>query len=44
LRPNYPELQEPFPFLWMQTEYVISGAATYLFCVLAAEEMLSASH
>ena len=40
LRPNYLELQEPFPFLWQQTEYVIGGAANYIFCVLAANEIL----
>jgi hypothetical protein len=41
LRPNYLELQEPFPFLWQQTEYVIGGAANYIFCVLAANELLA---
>jgi endoglucanase len=41
LRPNYLELQEPFPFLWQQTEYVISGAANYIFCVLAANQILA---
>jgi endoglucanase len=43
LRPNYLELHEPFPFLWQQTEYVISGAANYIFCVLAAEQILEAT-
>jgi len=38
--PNYLELQDPFPFLWMQKEYVIGGAADYIFCVLAANELL----
>ena len=41
LRPNYLELHEPFPFLWQQTEYVISGAANYIFCVLAANQILA---
>jgi endoglucanase len=41
LRPNYLELQEPFPFLWQQTEYAISGAANYIFCVLAADRILA---
>jgi hypothetical protein len=40
IRPNYPELQDPFPFLWQQKEYVISGAANYIFCVLAVNELL----
>jgi endoglucanase len=41
LRPNYMELHEPFPFLWQQTEYVIGGAANYIFCVLAANQILA---
>jgi endoglucanase len=41
IRPDLPELKEPFPFLWQQSEYVIGGAATYLFCVLAADRLLS---
>jgi hypothetical protein len=43
LRPNYLELQEPFPFLWQQTEYVIGGAANYLFCVFAVQQILAKS-
>ena len=42
IRPDLPELKEPFPFLWQQSEYVIGGAATYLFCVLAADRLLAA--
>jgi hypothetical protein len=38
IKPDYMELKE-FPFLWYQTEYVISGAATYIFDVLAAERL-----
>lgn len=41
IRPNFPELKQPFPFLWQQVEYVISGAATYIFCVLAADRLLN---
>ena len=41
IRPNYPELLDPFPFLWMQKEYVISGAANYIFLVLAADNLLN---
>lgn len=41
VRPDLPELKEDFPFLWQQAEYVISGAATYLFCVLAADRLLN---
>ena len=41
VRPDLPELKEPFPYLWQQTEYVIGGAATYIFCVLAADRLLN---
>jgi endoglucanase len=40
IRPDLPELKEPFPFLWQQSEYVIGGAATYIFAVLAGERLL----
>ncbi len=35
VKPDLMELKE-YPFLWYQTEYVISGAATYIFDLLAA--------
>jgi hypothetical protein len=41
IRPDFPELKEPFPFLWQQTEYVMPGAASYIFCVLAADKLLN---
>jgi endoglucanase len=41
IRPDFPELKEPFPFLWQQAEYVLTGAATYVFTVLAADRMLN---
>ncbi len=41
IRPDLPELKEPFPFLWQQTEYVMGGASTYLFTVLAADRLLA---
>ena len=40
IRPDFPELKEPFPFLWQQAEYVLTGAATYVFTVLAANSLL----
>lgn len=40
VKPDLMELKV-FPFLWYQTEYVISGAATYIFDVLAAHRLLS---
>lgn len=42
IRPDFPELKEPWPYLWQQTEYVMSGAANYIFCVLAADHLLNA--
>ena len=39
IRPNYPELLDPFPFLWSQKEYVMGGAADYLFTALAVEAL-----
>ena len=41
IRPDFPELKEPWPHLWQQTEYVMPGAANYMFCVLAADAMLN---
>jgi len=41
IRPDFPELKEPFPFLWQQTEYVMPGAASYIFCVLAVNNLLT---
>lgn len=40
IKPDYLELKT-FPFLWYQTEYVIHGAATYIFSVLAAQHLAS---
>lgn len=39
VKPDFMELKE-FPFLWYQTEYVIGGAATYIFDVLAVENLM----
>jgi endoglucanase len=39
IRPDFPELKESFPFLWQQAEYVLSGAASWMFCVLAADKL-----
>ncbi len=40
ISPDRMELKTNFPFLWQQAEYVMGGAATYLFCVLAADQLL----
>jgi len=41
IRPDFPELKEPFPYLWQQAEYVLTGAATYVFTVLAADRLMN---
>jgi hypothetical protein len=41
IRPDFPELKDDFPFLWQQAEYVMPGAASYIFCVLAADALLN---
>jgi hypothetical protein len=41
IRPDYPELKEPYPYLWQQSEYVMPGAGSYIFCVLAADRLLN---
>jgi endoglucanase len=41
IRPDFPELKEPYPYLWQQAEYVMPGAASYIFCVLAADHLLN---
>lgn len=40
IRPDFPELKEDWPFLGQQAEYVIGGAADYIFCLLAADRLL----
>jgi len=42
IRPDFPELKETTPYLWQQSEYVMPGAASYIFCVLAADKLLNA--
>lgn len=41
VRPDFPEMKDNFPFLWQQSEYVMPGAASYIFCVLAADSLLN---
>ena len=41
IRPDFPELKDNFPFLWQQAENVIGGAVSYIFTVLAADELLN---
>jgi hypothetical protein len=39
VKPDYMELKK-FPFLWYQTEYVMGGAATYIFDLLAVQYLV----
>jgi hypothetical protein len=41
IQPDFPELKDDFPFLWQQAENVIGGAASYIFLVLAVDELLN---
>jgi hypothetical protein len=41
IRPDFPELKDDFPFLWQQAENVIGGAASYIFTILAADQLLN---
>lgn len=41
IRPDFPEMKEPYPYLWQQTEYVMPGAASYIFCILATDKLLN---
>ena len=41
IRPDFPELKETTPYLWQQTEYVMPGAGSYIFCVIAADRLLN---
>jgi endoglucanase len=40
IKPDFHELKTDSPFFWQQSEYVMSGAATYLFSVLAADRLI----
>ncbi|HYM93515.1 MAG TPA: glycoside hydrolase family 9 protein, partial [Chitinophagaceae bacterium] len=40
LPPDFPENKDDWPFLWGENEYVISEAASYIFLVLAANDLL----
>lgn len=39
--PDFPELKSDHPFLWQQSEYMVWGATPFLFCVLAADQLLN---
>ena len=43
LKPDFPENKEDWPFIWSENEYVIGEAASYIFIVNAADELLRAS-
>ncbi len=41
IKPDFPELKAPWPYMWQQSEYVISGAASYIFLIHAANDLLT---
>ncbi|MES2822167.1 MAG: glycoside hydrolase family 9 protein [Pseudomonadota bacterium] len=41
LKPDYPENHEDWPFFWGENEYVVDEAASYIFLVNAAQELLN---
>ena len=41
LKPDFPENKEDWPFLWGENEYVISLAASYIFLVHAANDLVN---
>jgi endoglucanase len=41
LKPDYPENHEDWPFFWGENEYVVNLAASYIFLVNAAEDVLN---
>jgi hypothetical protein len=41
IRPDFLEFKNNYPFLYQQTEYVISGTASFIFIVLAADNLLN---
>lgn len=41
LKPDFPENKENWPFLWGENEYVVGLAATYIYLVHAANELLN---
>jgi endoglucanase len=43
LKPDFPENKEDWPFLWGENEYVISGGASHIFLVNAANDLLNPS-
>lgn len=40
LKPDFPENREDWPFFWGQNEYVVNLAASYIFLVNAAKDVL----
>ena len=40
VRPDFPE-DKVWPYLWQEREYIIGGACTYMFIVLAADHLLT---
>ena len=39
IKPDFPENKDDWPFLWAENEYVIGGASSYMYLVLAANDL-----
>jgi hypothetical protein len=39
IQPDYPELQESWPFLWYENEYVVDAATTFILAANAADAL-----
>jgi endoglucanase len=40
IKPDFPENKEDWPFLWAENEYTVGGATSYIYLVLAANDLL----
>jgi hypothetical protein len=40
MRPDFPENKENWPFFWGENEYIVDIAASYIYLVNAADDLL----
>lgn len=40
IKPDFPENKEDWPFLWAENEYTVGSATSYIYLVLAANDLL----
>jgi endoglucanase len=39
IQPDFPELEDQWPFLWYENEYVVDDASTFILAANAAEAL-----